>query len=99
MNESKTCAWKLYTGADDTKIVYDADVRIDPKSSNCHPPSPTVAGKVIIDLVNGLDNKGHVIYCDTYYTSPALVAELCKLGFGCCETVRYTTPCRKPKET
>ena len=58
LNESKTgstCVWKLYTGADNTKTVYDdADVRVDPKSSDCHPPSPTVAGKVIVDLVNGL---------------------------------------------
>ena len=63
LNESKTgytCAWKLYTGADKT-TAYDADVRVDPKSSDCHPPSPTVAGKVIIDLVNGLENKGHII--------------------------------------
>ena len=41
--------------------------------------------------MNGLENKGHIIYCDNYYTSPALVAKLCKLGFGCCGTVRYTT--------
>ena len=48
LNESKTgytCAWKLYTGADDTKTVYDADVRVYPKSSDCHPPGLTVAGK------------------------------------------------------
>ena len=94
LNESKTgytCAWKLYTGADDTKTVYDADVRVDPTSSDCHPPGLTVAGKVIIDLVNGLENKGHIIYCDNYFTSPALVAKLYKLGFGCCGTARYNT--------
>ena len=78
-------------GADDTKTVYDADVRVDPTSSDCHPPGLTVAGRVIIDLVNALENKGHIIYCDNYYTSPALVAKLCKLGFGWCGTVRYTT--------
>ena len=75
--------------------MYDADVRVDPKSSDCHPPSLTVAGKVIIDLVNGLQNKGHIglIYCDNYYTSPALVAKLGKLGFGCCGTNReYPMP-------
>ena len=76
LNESKTgytCAWKLYTGADDTNTVYDADVRVNPKSPDCHPPSLTVAGKVIIDLVNGLENKGHIIYCDNYYTIAQLL--------------------------
>ena len=94
LNESKTgytCAWKLYTGADNTKTVYDADVRVDPTSSDCHPPGLTVAGKVIIDLVNGHENKGHIIYCDNYFTSPALAAKLYKLGFGCCGTARYNT--------
>ena len=86
-----TCAWKLYTGADNTSTVYDADVRVDPTSSDCHPPGLAVAGKVIIDLVNGLENKGHIIYCDSYFTSPALVAKLYKLGFGCCGTARYNT--------
>ena len=85
------CAWKLYTGADNTKTVYGADVRVDPTSSDCHPPGLTVAGKVIIDLVNGLENKGHIIYCDNYFTSPALVTKLYKLGFGCCGTARYNT--------
>ena len=65
LNESKTgytCAWKLYTGADNTKTVYDADVRVDPTSSDCHPPGLTVAGKVIIDLVNGLNNNNMWTY-------------------------------------
>ena len=100
LNESKTgytCAWKLYTGAVDTKTVYDADVRVDPTSSDCHPPGLTVAGKVIIDMVNGLENKGHIIYCDNYFTSPALVAKLYKLGFGCCGTDCYTTQGDDPK--
>ena len=41
--------------------------------------------------MNGLENKGHIIYCDNYFTSPALVAKLYKLGFGCCGTARYNT--------
>ena len=71
--------------------MYDADVRVDPTSSECHPPGLTVAGKVIIDLVIGLENKGHIIYCDNYFTSPALVAKLYKLGCRYCGTARYNT--------
>ena len=41
------------------------------KPSDCHPPGLKVAGKFIIDLVNGLENKGHIICCDNYYTSPS----------------------------
>ena len=51
----------------------------------------TIPGEVVIELVKGLEYKWHVIYCDNYFNSPALVSKLSKLGFWCCGPVRYNT--------
>ena len=50
-------------------------------------------GRVILDLVKGLEHKGHFIFMDHCYTSPALVSKLSDLGFAACGigTVRYRT--------
>ena len=39
-------------------------------------------------LLKGLENKGHHVYCDNYYSSPTLFADLRKNGFGACGTLR-----------
>ena len=39
-------------------------------------------------MVEGLENKGHHLYYDNYYTSPVLFFSLRTLGFGSCGTVR-----------
>ena len=43
--------------------------------------------EVIIDLVNGLDNQGYIVYKDNFYTSPILLKELANLGFGAVVTL------------
>lgn len=43
---------------------------------------------LVVNLVEGLENKGHHLYCDNYYTSPDLFLTLKNLGFGACGTVR-----------
>ena len=92
LNESQTgytCAWQLYTGADVNRPTNDNASTSD--SSNFHPPILTVAGQVVMDLVKEVQHKGHIIFCDNWYTSPALVCKLSQLGFGFCGTSRYTT--------
>ena len=42
---------------------------------------------VVMKLVEGLENLGHHLYCDNFYTSPALFSSLWNLGFGACGTV------------
>ena len=56
-----------------------------------HPPNLPAQGKVVLDLLKGLEHKGHCIYMDNWFNSPALVSKLSQLGFGACRTVRYTT--------
>ena len=43
---------------------------------------------VVMALVEKLKGRGHHIYTDNFYSSPALFAELRKEGFGACGTVR-----------
>lgn len=47
-----------------------------------------VTADLVLRLVEGLENKGHHLYCDNYYTSPDLFLALKNLGFGACGTVR-----------
>ena len=43
---------------------------------------------VVMKLVEGLEHKGHHLYYDNYYSSPALFNDLRQLGIGACGTVR-----------
>ena len=43
---------------------------------------------IVLKLVSGLENKGHHLYCDNYYSSPELFLRLKALGFGACGTAR-----------
>ena len=38
-------------------------------------------------VLKGLEGKGHHVYTDNYYSSPALFRNLRDLGFGACGTV------------
>ncbi len=43
---------------------------------------------VELKLMEGLEQKGHQLYCDNYYTRPTLFSSLRALGFGACGTAR-----------
>ena len=43
---------------------------------------------VVLKLLEGLEGRGHHVYTDNYYSSPALFGDLQRLGFGACGTVR-----------
>ena len=43
---------------------------------------------VVLALLEGLEGRGHHIFTNNYYSSPALFADLRDLGFGACGTVR-----------
>ena len=43
---------------------------------------------VVMKLADTLKNRGHHVYTDNFYTSPALFADLRSKGFGACGTLR-----------
>ena len=91
LNESDTgytCAWQIYTGSQ-SQTATTADS--ERQSEADHPARVPLPGQVVLELLNGLDNRGHCIFADNWYTSPALVNKLTQRGFGFCGTVRYTT--------
>ena len=47
-----------------------------------------LAHHVVMSLAKRLEGKGYHIYCDNFYTSPDLFADLQKAGFEACGTVR-----------
>jgi hypothetical protein len=47
-----------------------------------------VAHRVVMDLCQPILNKGHHVYFDNYFTSPALVTELSQNQTGSCGTLR-----------
>ena len=44
--------------------------------------------QVVLDLLRGYENQGHVVYMDNFYSSPDLFQELQQKGIGACGTVR-----------
>ena len=40
---------------------------------------PPAQSKVVLDLLKGLEHKGHCIYMDNWFNSPALVSKLSQL--------------------
>ena len=43
---------------------------------------------IVTKLLEGLENRGHHLYVDNFYSSPALFSDLLTKGFGACGTVR-----------
>ena len=61
LNESETgytCAWKLFTGSQ--PMPPPSETTIDCAATH-HPPNLPAQGKVVLDLLKGLEHKGHCI--------------------------------------
>lgn len=71
--------FQIYTG----KKSYD--------STDVIAPSNDLAGKstqVVLDLLGGLQHRGHCVTMDNFYNCPALARYLKSLGFDCLGTLR-----------
>ena len=44
--------------------------------------------QIVLDLMEGMDGKGHILYTDNYYSSPRLFDLLWEKQIYCCGTVR-----------
>ena len=67
---------------------YDIHILTITGKDNSLDESNGVTHAVVLKLVEGLENRGHHLYCDNYYSSPILFTSLWHLGFGACGTVR-----------
>lgn len=47
-----------------------------------------LSAHVVIDLLRGLENKGHCVFTDNFYTSPTLAHYLTTIGTCLCGTIR-----------
>ena len=62
-----------------TNYIYNFDIYTGKKDK----PTKDLGGSVVKDLIKGLENKGHVLYIDSFYTSIPLLRDLEKMMFGC----------------
>jgi len=51
-------------------------------------PTRNLGKRTVLDLTSGLENKGHTIYMDSFYTSVDLFREMESKMFGCSGTIR-----------
>ena len=96
-----TYNWRLYTGEYNylythykykhqrvhIYIMYYYQCLIG-KDDSLDTSSIGVTHAIVLKLLEGLEDRGHHVYTDNYYSSPALFGDLRRLGFGACGTVR-----------
>ncbi|XP_061169395.1 piggyBac transposable element-derived protein 4-like [Saccostrea echinata] len=51
-------------------------------------PEKDLGSRVVLDLIRPIMNKGHHVYCDSFFTSPDLFLELLREDTYACGTVR-----------
>ena len=68
----------------ETNYIYNIDVYTGKKEVI----TKDLGGRTVLDLVSGLENKGHILYMDSFYSSVDLFRELEKRHFGCTGTIR-----------
>ena len=68
----------------ETNYIYNIDVYTGKKEVI----TKDLGGRTVLYLVSGLENKGHILYMDSFYSSVDLFRELEKRHFGCTGTIR-----------
>ena len=53
-----------------------------------HTVEVELCSRVVLELMEGLEDHGFELYTDNYYTSPQLFLTLYKKGVNCCGTAR-----------
>ncbi|KAI8430377.1 hypothetical protein MSG28_000667 [Choristoneura fumiferana] len=69
------------------RFVVHAHKRTTTAASNTD-PLQTFIPNIVLTLLQGLENKGHTVWMDNFYNSPALARRLKSLGFDCVGTLR-----------
>ncbi|XP_028172018.1 piggyBac transposable element-derived protein 4-like [Ostrinia furnacalis] len=56
-------------------------------------PVSGIIPSLVLELIKGLENKGHTLWMDNYYNSPPLARVLKSLGIDCVGTLRTNRKC------
>ncbi|CAK1594429.1 unnamed protein product [Parnassius mnemosyne] len=91
-NKAATVGIKTYEVCESqTGYLWRFEVHAGHDTSSDPQEDSPVSGKVpalVLRLLNGLEHKGHTIWMDNFYNSPALARELKVRGFDCVGTLR-----------
>lgn len=74
----------------ETGYLWRFEVETRQSSGNAQEMNP-ISGKIpslVLRILHGLEHKGHTVWMDNFYNSPALARELKLLGFDCVGTLR-----------
>ena len=87
--KDKPIKWgiKVFTLSDATN-GYVYRIQIYTGKNMDETPAVGLCSKVVLDLMNGLEDDGYQLYTDNYYTSPQLYLTLYKKGINACGTAR-----------
>ena len=77
--------FKIFTLCDaETNYIYSIDIYTGKKET----VTKNLGARTVTELISGLENKGHVIYMDSFYSSVDLFRDLEIKMFGCTGTVK-----------
>ena len=69
-------------------MVINCDIHCGWQNERVRAPEVGMTHKVVTDLVRPIYGKGHYVYMDNYFSSPALFEELQYNQVGACGTLR-----------
>ena len=90
---SKPTKWglKVFMLADATSFYCHNIIIYTGKSNYVIDDGNTMRSQVVFDLLNGYEDRGHKLFTDNFYTSPALYKKLKEKNIGACGTVLDNT--------
>ncbi|CAB3252784.1 unnamed protein product [Arctia plantaginis] len=88
-NKAATVGIKTYEVCESQSgYLWRFEVHVVHDESPQDSPLSGVVPVLVLKLLNGLEHKGHTVWMDNFYNSPALVRELKVRGFDCVGTLR-----------
>lgn len=88
-NKAATVGIKTYEVCESQSgYLWRFEVHVGHDESPQDSPLSGVVPALVLKLLNGLEHKGHTVWMDNFYNSPALARELKVRGFDCVGTLR-----------
>ena len=78
---------KIYKLCDSNGYTYEMKVHLE-KDQQRAAPHLTAAHAIVTELTRKVEGRGHKLYLDSFFSSPALFDDLTKKKINCCGTVK-----------